>query len=590
MKSAEEIYDTYLGRRKALMPVHAAAGVIQSIYDGNYDVQLPEIDSVEATAAANNIQTGLDQHAMRIASVQPNLICPATKTTKQGLKNANQRKLAIQAWWYLNHLETMARFRARDLIGMSMSPVVVRPGTEGFPRWELRRPTETFPSPGPRDELVPQDCIFEFKRSKKWLHEYYPDFSFKLERDSDNEIKILQFISHDQYAMVAMGDEDSRNPIPEMLASIPNRAGRPCVVVPGRITLGRLQGQFDQLVGLYATRAKLWALQIHAVMREVFGETWAQSTAQGGLPVIEKESDPYEGITGIVRDGTIQQFRVQSSQGPLQAIDRLDRSEKANGAIPNEFVGESTNNARTGRRGGQIMSATVDFYTQEHQILLAQSREEEDKIAIAIAKSYYGDGPKTFYIPIGKGQVSYTPNVTFETDSHSVSYSYAGTDTNGLVIEGGQRLAQKSLSRRSFMEIDPFVTDAEAEHDLIVRESIEDALLQSILQQAAMPDGPWTPSALGRLTELVYTQDLELWQAVDKVQKEAQEAQAAAAQAQQPGAMTPPGMEQQPGLAPAGAPGTPDAGIAGPNPSQMNLSMLLSNLRNPQRGQQGVPA
>jgi hypothetical protein len=77
--------------------------------------------------------------------------------------------------------------------------------------------------------------------------------------------------------------------------------------------MGALQGQFDQLVGMYATQAKLWALQVHAVMREIFGETWVVATAQGGMPEVITEADAYDGTIGKVRDGTVMFNRATSS-------------------------------------------------------------------------------------------------------------------------------------------------------------------------------------------------------------------------------------------------------------------------------------
>jgi hypothetical protein len=260
-------------------------------------------------------------------------------------------------------------------------------------------------------------------------------------------------------------------------------------------------------------------------------------------------------------------------------MDRLERNQRLTGAIPAEMGGESTSNVRTGRRGGQVFSATVDFYVAEHQNILAASLEEEDKAAIAIAKAYWPDTPKTFYIPLAKGQVSYTPSVTFETDAHSVSYAYAGSDANTLVVGGGQRVAQGTLSKRSFMGIDPYVKDVDSEHDSIMSEALEEALMQSILQQATQPDGPWQPDQLGRLIELVYTQDKEIWEAVKIVHKEAQDLQAASVG---PGAAEM-GAAGQPGMAMAGAPGTAGAAIPPANASQVNLSTMLMNLRNPQR-------
>jgi hypothetical protein len=581
MLTHEEIYHLFKERQKAMFNVHNAAAMLQAIYEGKYVVPLPEIDENEQSGVANLIQTGIDQHAMRIASVMPVPNFPPTKTTNAARKTANQRVLAVKAWWHMNRMPLKLGYRARYLIGQAISPVLIRPGKEGYPVWEIRKPTETFPAPTPPEDLVPEDCIFNFERDANWMRSHYPDYytTFGIERGKDKNVKILQFYGPDQMALVALDPSGTR---PYPLASVPNHCQRPVVVIPGRITMGELQGQFNQLVGMYATQAKLWALQVHAVMREVFGETWAVATAAGGVPEIITEADGYDGTIGKVRDGTVLFNRPASSRGPLEAIDRQERSQRLTGAIPAEMGGESGSNIRTGRRGGQILSATVDFYIQEHQNLLANSLEEENKIAISIAKHYYGDSPKTFYVPIGKGIVSYTPSITFETDSHSVSYAYAGTDTNKLVIEAGQRVAQRTLSKDSFMEIDPMVNDKEAEHDKLIKESIEEAMLQSILQQAAMPDGPWQPDQLGRLMELVYVKDLELWEAVKQIHEEAAAAQAEHAQAQQPGA--PPGMEAQPGIAQAGAPGTPQAAIQAPNQSQMNLGQLMATLRQGGRG------
>lgn len=584
MLDNEQIHNLYKSREKALYEIHGAAALLESIYEGKYEVPLPEIDAQEQSGVANLIQTGIDQHAMRIASVMPTPYFPPVRNSKTADKRANQRTMAVKAWWHLNKMSLKMGYRARYLIGQAVSPVLVRPGRE-CPIWEVRKPRETFPSPTPGEDMVPEDCIFAFERDTHWMRANYPEYynRFPGEMGKDKNIKLLQYISADQYALVAVGDVNiDGDTATMMLASVPNRAGRPCVVMPGRITMGALQGQFDQLVGMYATQAKLWALQVHAVMREIFGETWVVATANGGTPEVITEADPYDGTIGKVRDGTVQFNRAASSQGPLQAIDRQERSQRLTGAIPAEMGGESSTNVRTGRRGGQILSATVDFYIQEHQNLLAASLEEENKVAIAIAKTYYGDGPKTFYVPIGKGQVSYTPSITFETDSHSVSYAYAGTDTNKLVIEAGQRLAQRTLSKETFMEIDPMVTDRDAEMDKIIRESLSDALLQSILQQAAMPDGPWSPDQLGRLMELVYVQDLELWEAVMKVHQEAQELQDQQQQGQLQGPMG------QPGLAVGGAPGSAAAAIQPPNSDQINLGQLMATLRQGGRG--AIPA
>ena len=213
--------------------------------------------------------------------------------------------------------------------------------------------------------------------------------------------------------------------------------------------------------------------------------------------------------------------------------------------MPAEFGGESTSNIRTGRRGDAVLSAVVDFAVQESQKILARSLEAENKIAIAMAKEYAGNKSKSFYISMGKvkGKVDYVPNKHFTTDDNVVSYSQAGADINNLVIAGGQRLSMGTMSKESFMKIDPLVEDVEAERDCVTAEQLEQSLLSGLQQQAAT--GAIPPADIARIIDLVKSDKAELAAAVEKVQREAQERQATM--------VSPTSPEAQSGIAQAGA-------------------------------------
>lgn len=588
-RTADEIVSAWQQRRTHNQRIYQLGDQIKRIYNGDWTLTLPELERAEKTQVANMIATGIDQHALRIASVTPGLICPPVKANKQGQRRADQRRMGLQAWWYANRLDMKRRRRARHLIGYSTSPVYLRPGPDSYPIWEVRDPLASYPAPCAPDDLVPPDCIFAFRRTLGWLRENYDIYGFPTGKDAtpDTLYDVLQYCDADVLVLVAVGRLDDTDhqwgaqpqsaPAFE-LSRVPNLAARPLTVVPGRITLDRLQGQFDQLIGMYEAQGTLWAYHLHALKRTIFGETWLVGRPNENPNVITP-ADPYQGEVGVVEGGVLENFRPDPGVQTLQAIDRLERGERLTGAIPAEFGGESPSNVRTDKRGLTVMSSTIDFAVQEHQELLAASQEEEDKIGIAIAKAYWGNTPKTFQIPFGKGTVTYTPNVTFETDQHHVTYAYAGTDTNNLVIAGGQRVGMGTLSKYSFMSVDPMVTDPDAEHDRILIEGIEAAHLSAIQHQAADPNGPYQPSYLARLTQLIQEQGLSLYEAEQTAQKELQAQQA---QAQQ-GQLSPDQM--QPGNAVPGAPGTPQAGAAiqPPGPSMDNLTQLLQTLRRPQR-------
>ena len=118
-----------------------------------------------------------------------------------------------------------------------------------------------------------------------------------------------------------------------------------------------------------------------------------------------------------------------------------------------------------------------------------------------------------------------------------------------------------TMSKQSFMNIDPLVDDPEFEHDAVITEQLEQALLLSIQNQAT--EGLIPPADLARIMDLVKHDKKELAEAVEQVQREAQERQAEMvppeAPAAQPGlalpgmgaesmSMGPPMGEQQPSM------------------------------------------
>ena len=378
---------------------------------------------------------------------------------------------------------------------------------------------------------------------------------------------MLEYVDADSLQLIVLGAED--NPglnIAERagmdalgLENVPNRTGMPLAVVANRITLDKPRGQFDGVMGMYYTRARLQALTEIAIERGIFPEEYLVARP-GENPEILQLADGKAGQLGVVKGGDIQQLQLNPGYKTDTALDRLERQERLEGSIPAEFGGESGTNIRTGRRGDAILSATVDYRVQEAQSTFEASLFEEDKIAIAIEKAYWGDTTKTFFIPSRStvGQESYVPNKIWQTDFHYVAYSAAGSDVNSLIIGLGQRLGTGLMSKESAREADPLITDPELEHDRIIAEGIEAALLSSIQQQAVDPNGPYQPEDLAYLTSLVIEKDVTLYDAVKRTDQRARDRQAAAMPQGTPETMpglAAPGMgAEAPVQAPQGAP------------------------------------
>lgn len=583
--TAQAVVDLYAKRKMAAGPALARMAEVQQMYDGDIVVPLPELNRNEKSAVQNRVKQGLTQFAERIASVTPNLWCPPVRPgIDKSEKQAHDRRRALLGWWSFSRQKIVLRQRARYLQGYGSSPVEICWDLErGVPQWRERNPLTTFPGfmSSPAD-LCPADCIFETQQPLAWLTQNYPLEAGMLAKprrqdgghDPDHLYRVLRYLDAEECVLVVLGERDQAGPpvpassLVRELDRYPNRAECCPVVVPRQFSLSKAHGQFDGMAGMHHTEAMLTAMSIIATQKGVFADEWLVAHP-GEEPLIVQVPDSREGIPGIVKGGTLVPRGVDPQFQTNQTIDRLADAQMRQAGLSSELQGLAPTNVRTGIRAQNLLSNVIDFPIQEAQELLAESLMEENKRAVAFAKGY--GGPKSFYVRWDgeQGPVTYDPKTTFETDENVVSYALAGADQAGLVISGGQRVGMGTMSKRRFMEIDPLVDDAEREYDRIVGEQLTESVLESLKQQALQGQIP--PNDMARIVELVTSDRLELFAAINKAHEEAQARQATPAPEGAP--------EGQPGLS------MPGMGAEQPGPqAPPDLASLLAGLRRPQTG------
>ncbi len=594
MKTAEQIYGLYVARRRLRGPMIARMEEIRNAYNGDLAIPMAELSTYEKAAVPNLVAQGIDQTATRIASTMPNIIYPTMKVgVKREEDNARKRRAATLGWWEQNNMELKLRRRARWLQGYACAPVCIRPSAnKNIPCWYVRDPLTTYPAPdADPDTLTPEDVIFAFRKTLSWIDATYPGNAIKRRRSDrgDRSITLVEYMSDEQITLIALSS-DINPDFPSVeavnyanvfddswignqtiitLETTPNIAGVCPAVIPGRITLDREQGQYDGIIGMYQSQAMLFALNFRAVAQDVWPNEWLISHP-GRQGKIVKMANGRTGEIGEVVDGEIRPQHLNPGYKADQLISYLERNQRVTAGIPSEFGGESPSNVRTGRRGDSILSAVVDFPIQEAQTLLAKSLEAENRIAVAIDKAYYGNDKKSFYVNWrgARGNIDYIPNKIFTTDQNRVFFPAAGVDANNLTISLGQLVGTELMSRRTAMEMHPFIDDAEEEDDRITAQSIRRASIMAYETQASQGAVPLIDAA--RIEELVLQDKMEFYQAVATAQQEAQERQAAQ---EQPG--SPP---TQPGLSMPGMGAEAGAAIPEVAPSAQNLAAQLSAL------------
>ena len=600
--SVEEVISLYRQRLNFYGPLHQKMKLIQSIYNGTMEVPLPDMEENTMPSVPNLLAAGVDQMAGRITSVVPSV---TFASTKPGQREADRRAMtasrAITGWWQEDRLPMKMKQRGRHQIAYGMSPVVIRWNyKEKRPTWQIRHPLETYPSidvmPG---QLTPTDCIFAYRRSAAWLRSKgYGDRLLALTGDydipSDASFLILEYVdtyethqilagykTPDPYAMteIEMVGTQLRGVTLERFAN--NSGDENPVVIPMRITLDSAGGQFDNMIGMYYQQAKLMALETIAVEKGIFPDTYLVSRPGEVGRFLDGPHDGRTGMVNIIAGGDIREIQSQPGYLTNPTIDRLERNQRVTAGIPAEFGGESSSNIRTGRRGDAVLSAVIDYPVAEAQETFAYSLQEENEAAIALAKNWAGDEKRTIYVGTGNNArpVTYTPNRTFETDEHVVSYPASGADINSLIIGIGQRVGLGIMSKQTAATLDPYIDNPEVEHDAIIAEGLEQALMSGLQQQASQGQIP--PLTVAKVMELVRNDKMELAEALNKVTEDALAEQKAQEEAM--------AQDQQmtPDMAAAGAtvqamagPQSPIPGT-GAMPGMSSLGDMLGALRRP---------
>lgn len=575
---AQDVLALYQQRKDRLATTHAIFRGIRQAILGEVDVPLPELDDTEKPAVANLILTGVVQTANRIASTMPTPYYPALRPgIDLSETKARVRRARVLDWYDKNNLNAVMRKRALHYLAYAASTVVIKPNPQYRENdadqspiwWEVRDPLATYPADLPAGQVVPDDCIFTFTRSYRWIENRYGQGILGplalANRDPDQQITLLEYLDADQIALYAItstrpeepptlpiyGIQGMNSPVKQPVGKpiveisvIPNRAARPLAICAGLISLERPQSLYEGLVGLLQTQSKMMALEVIGMMRSIWPEEWAVNRPNETADIIT-QADPIAGIMGEISGADIKINAPQPAQFGVNLIDRLERAMRVQGAIPAEYGGESATNTRTDKRGNSILSNTIDFGILAAHEAFEMSLRAENRIAGEIEKAYF-PAKKTFTAI--NGTITYEPREVWEPTAVGwMRYPAAGSDADGLVVAGGQRLGIGTMSKRSFMEIDPLVDDPELETERVRTEQLEAMLFQNL--GTLVQGDPTYMTVIAKLSEKLREDQspnvMKTWLALDDDYKKQQ------AQAQQPAPGEPP-PDAQPGLAAPG--------------------------------------
>ena len=601
MIDPRDIVQLFETRRRAQGAHIARMLEVQRMYDGDVMVPLPELDENERPSVANLLMQGVNQLGSRASSVLPDLnFAPLRDGDEASIQQARDQRRAVLAWWDMNGKAKKEARRSRFLVAYGSGPVIIKPVGSGaydtgrkMPRWHVLNPLATYPAPSDdKDCIEPRDVIIQRHVTLGWLKQRYPVQASRLYKGPsyrtgthplDTKYDLLEYNDAEETVLVVVGQRPPHNAYAdfndgatscELLERAPNRAEMCLAVCPGQITISRLMGNFDQIIGMFMAQAKMTAYENIAIQRGIFPSLWVVSHPNSPQAArIIRVANGKQGIIGEIEGGTIMPVRPEASQMATQAIDRYERAQRVQASIPSDWGAESAPNIRTAKRGDQITASATDPILGELQTILAESTEAEIVRAIAVEKGWYGRKTISFYQP-RSGRVqgdTFVPNKLFNTDYVWVKFSMPGVDAKGITIELGQRTQTGELSMDTARRMDPMVEDPEHEKAMVELEGLRSAALKGL--EAGIQNGQYDATDIAAIARIRRAGKGEIEDAIEEAHREKQAEQDRIAG----GEGSPESMAQQPGINPAPPPGVPQGGPGGAPP----LDQLLGALRTP---------
>lgn len=535
-KAVDEIAELHAARVKATQEQRRDMSLFREYIADRLPVPLPELDRDEQSAIANLARTGLEQLSFRTGSTLPEVVFPPRK---QGIKDsevkARNRKSATLGWWEKNNMQAALTLRAEYLFADGSAPVTVLPDPKtGVPTWRVRDNMSCLPAPS-HDPLsiTPRDCIFYMEQTWGALKDVYGPRVANLRRDrncgSDTKFTVVEYFDQNEIVNLVLPHKNENYDMvgidmPLLLDRIPNKSECDLVFVPGINSIIGRHGKFMGTIGVHQMRAKLLALAYITTRRGAFPDPWVEPIDNSSTPDFTAVPNHRTGTPGVIKGGRLKYVNADPGFMTSPMLSILEREGRIAAGLPAEFSGEAASSVRTARRGDQLIGSAIDFHIQNAQLTLARSLECEDKAAIAIAKKWT-PGKRSFYVSWkgAKGWADYDPNVDFETDEHSVKYPFAGSDFNDATIRHAQKVGTEGMSRRTSMEMDPEIEDAEIELDRIESEKVQALFWESIATKVADPTSRWGPAQIAKLDKLIRTDKKDRYEAVAEIEAEMQE-------------------------------------------------------------------
>lgn len=412
-------------------------------------------------------------------------VMPTISAAGDSILDESKRSRADKLTKIANYYPYASRFGSRLLVGAD------RFNTYGFLPLRIEANYDEMRPHIHVDD--PMGAYPEFDRwgnvigyAKRWqkkvsdLTALFPEYADRLDpyrtrRSGDTMVEVVKWWDKDRCVMFVPEREAL------VLAAYDNPISRVPVVIAVRPSIDdEMRGAFDDVLWVYAAKAKLAMLSLEAVQKAV--------EAPIALP-----SDVQEiafGPDSVIRSQNPQQIRRVGLELPQSALIEgqvLDQEMRLGTRFPEARSGNVDASIVTGR-GVQALMGGFDARIKTAQAVLGEAISDAISMCLEMDEALWPDQPKIVYSSHNGTpyELKYTPGRDIK-GNYNVAYEYgimAGLDPNRALVWGlqalGAGLTSKSFIRRNL----PVSMNVTEEEKVIDVEKLREAVLTSVMGYA----------------------------------------------------------------------------------------------------------
>ena len=492
------------GRIRAIMN-GGPDGILALLGDqlkGFQDYQIP---------VPNLMMSGLEHLSQKIGRI-PNLKVdvPNNKDSDRARAKADKIARIVTSYDDTQKLDLQMPQVGRWLPGYGFAVWVIREkkGPDGtpYPCAELRDPYNCFPGYFGADQQ-PKEMAIIRRVPKQSLAKVYPKFADQImKKDVVNTLGIGSAYAS-AYTDSYNGSWANSNGEGDLIAEYYNEEGTyvfhmtsatildfipnpldsgPAFVVAKKFAFDRLQGQYDQIIGLMASMAKINVMSIIAMEDAVFTETNISGEIESGQYRKGRFAVNY------LAPGT--QVSKPASNVPyqiFQQIDRIERQLRVGGSYPVSDDSQSPLSFATGR-GLEELGASMSLMIREYHTVMADAIEMIDAKRLEWDEKMYGGSSKELsgYYNNQFFSEKYDPSRDIQGayKTRRVYGAMAGYDEPQKIVTGLQLLQAGIIDTQTLQENLDGLDNLSNVNSRITKEKADKVLFDTLLAQAQQGD------------------------------------------------------------------------------------------------------